>query len=76
MVAAGGRAGVRGVTTRVGIVWRRATDGWKRAMGARELMCASDDREQVVERLRAALEDGRLKMDWRPCRVSMPDVLR
>jgi hypothetical protein len=43
---------------------RRATDGWKRGMGDRELMRASDDdREQVVGRLRAALEDGRLKIE-------------
>ena len=33
-------------------------------MGDRELMRASDaDRQQVVDRLRAALEDGRLKME-------------
>src|SRR4249919_1522568 len=33
-------------------------------MGDRELMRASDDdRQQVVDRLRAAVEDGRLKME-------------
>ncbi|HEX9517250.1 MAG TPA: DUF1707 domain-containing protein [Streptosporangiaceae bacterium] len=33
-------------------------------MGDRDLMRASDeDRQQVIERLRAALEEGRLKME-------------
>jgi hypothetical protein len=40
------------------------TDGWKREMGDQDLMRASDDdRQQVVDRLRAALEEGRLKME-------------
>jgi hypothetical protein len=39
-------------------------NGWKRAMGDRQLMRASDDdRQQAVDRLRAAVEDGRLKME-------------
>jgi DUF1707 SHOCT-like domain len=37
---------------------------WEREMGDRDLMRASDDdRQQVVDRLRAALEEGRLKME-------------
>jgi Domain of unknown function (DUF1707)/Ankyrin repeat len=44
--------------------WRRAAGRWKRGMGDRELMRASDDdRQQVVDRLRAAFADGRLKME-------------
>src|ERR1019366_3792036 len=44
-------------------MWPYATSGGG-AMDDRQKMRASDgDRQEVVERLRAALEDGRLKMD-------------
>jgi DUF1707 SHOCT-like domain len=37
---------------------------WEHEMGDRDLMRASDDdRQQVVDRLRAALEEGRLKVE-------------
>jgi hypothetical protein len=55
-----------GVTAHVGIVrlGGGATHERMREMGDRDLMRASDDdRQQVVDRLRAALEEGRLKME-------------
>jgi DUF1707 SHOCT-like domain len=52
--------------------WGRTTGGWKRAMGDRELMRASDDdRQQVVDRLRAAFEDGRLNKEELTERVGL-----